>query len=180
MPEDLPTGQSGTGSLTLCVPLTLHSVRQTSSLNEFATAHVVCGNSYPNSSLAQRHPLQLAPLGQPKRCRTAVSCSVPLHNRQPTDPSDSAPVGQDCGHPPLRSGNPQTCCPTSAFRASDSALTMHISKERSSALSASARQPQTARLVFKSLLSVGCAAKKRHGGFRRRTKEKQVSRQRPP
>ncbi len=44
--------------------------------------------------------------------------------------------------------------------------------KRSSALSASARQPQTARLVFKSLLFAGCAAKKRHGGFRRRTKEK--------
>ncbi len=161
MPEDLPTGQSGTGRLPPCVPLTLHSVRQTSSHYEFAIAHVVCESSPFNSSLAERHPLHLAPLGQLKRCRTAVSCSVSLHNRQPTDPSDSAPVGQDCGHPPLRSGNPQTCFPTSAFRASESSLTMCISKKRSSAPSASVWQPQTARLMFKSLLSVGCAAKKR-------------------
>ncbi len=171
MSEDLPTGQSGTGRLPLCVPLTLHSVRQTSSLYEFAASHIVCESSPFNSSLSERQPLQLAPLGQPKRCRTAVCCSVPLHNRQPTDPSDSAPVGQDCGHPPLRSGNPQTCFPTSAFRASESASTMCISKKRSSAPSASARQPQTARLVFESLLSAGCAAKKRHGGLRRWIKE---------
>ena len=44
-------------------------------------------------------------------------------------PFQSAPVGQDCGHPPLRSGNPQTCFPTSAFRASESSSTMCISKK---------------------------------------------------
>ncbi len=31
-------------------------------------------------------------LEQPKRCRSAVSCCVSLHNRQPTDPSDLRPV----------------------------------------------------------------------------------------
>ena len=65
-----PNGQSGTGRLPPCVPLTLHSVRQTSSHCEFAAAHGVCGSSYFNSSTAERHPLQLASLEQPKRSST--------------------------------------------------------------------------------------------------------------
>ena len=47
---------------------------------------------------------RLAPLEQSKRCRAAVSCSAALHNRQPTDPVNLAPAGQDCRHLPLRCG----------------------------------------------------------------------------
>ena len=74
-----------------------------------------CESQYPDSSLAERQPLQLAPLGQPKRCRTAVSCSVLLHNSQPTDPSNPLQSGKTADILRIRSGNPQTCCPTSAL-----------------------------------------------------------------
>ena len=104
-------------------------------------------------------------------------------------PFQSAPVGQDCGHPPLRPEIHRlafrlphclgrfTAC---GFPSQASMNSGNISASRCPQCgllrrlkSASGRQTPCR---VKSLLYVDYAAKKRHGGFRRRIKEKQVSR----
>ena len=90
MPEDLPYGQRGTGRL-------LHSAAlRAANLQPFISSLSLTNSLRSNTS---------------KRCRSrGRRFARPRHQ-----PCQSAPVGQDCGRPPLTLRRPQTCCPTSAL-----------------------------------------------------------------
>ena len=90
MPEDLPCGQRGTGRLPHSAAL------RASNLQPFISSH-----------RSQTRCVRLLQSGVGHEAVAARDLG--------TDPVNLAPVGQDCGRPPLTLRRPQTCCPTSAL-----------------------------------------------------------------
>ena len=111
MPEDLPYGQRGTGrlphsALAACVkPPAFHKFASLTSRAKVGASIRHWRDAGLSNSLRSNNK-SVSGGSQLLRCAP----QPPAHR-----PCPSAPVGQDCGHPPLALRRPQTCCPTSAL-----------------------------------------------------------------